>query len=79
MSASVQIIPSDTGDAMHEFLDSYTFKISETARGVNDAFNASPNTVFFIDVKTTVSFMGQSAKAIKISVIDAIITLLSTQ
>jgi len=57
-------------DAMHEFLDSHTFTMSETARRVNDALNASPNTVFFIDVETTVSFMRQSAIAIEISVID---------
>jgi hypothetical protein len=46
------------------------FTMSETARRVNDALNASPNTVFFIDVETTASFMGQSAEAIEISVID---------
>jgi hypothetical protein len=45
--------------------------MSETARRVNDALNASPNTVFFIDVETTVSFMRQSAEAIEISVIDS--------
>lgn len=45
--------------------------MSETARRVKEALNASPNTVFFIDVETTVSFMGQCAKAIEISVIDS--------
>jgi hypothetical protein len=57
-------------NAMHEFLDSHTFTMSETARRVKEALNASPNTVFFIDVETTVSFMGQCAEAIEISVID---------
>ena len=57
-------------DAIHKFLNSHTFTMSETARRVNKALSASPNTVFFIDVETTVSFMGQSAEAIEISVID---------
>jgi hypothetical protein len=57
-------------DAMHEFLESHMFTVSETARRVNDVLNTNPDTVFFIDVETTVSFMGQSAEAIEISVID---------
>lgn len=45
-------------DAMNDFLNSHTFTISETARRVHKALHTSPTTVFFIDVETTVSFMG---------------------
>ncbi|RDL40314.1 uncharacterized protein BP5553_00293 [Venustampulla echinocandica] len=61
--------PTDV-TAIHTLLNSHAFTMSQTARRVKEALVASPNTVFFIDIETTVSCMGQCAEAIEISVID---------